>query len=170
MRLVIFILIIGAIAASIPNCMKIDMVNKKEICIQCYDRYFLYFGACLHCIAGCLKCSNLKGCEVCEDSKYLNLKKLCESCPIGCKKCKDPTVCIECSDWFTINNGYCKKSSGPIQIIFIISATFFFIGILIVAIIFNRSKFRSRNTDLSTSGIYQSINEAGEKDHASHTP
>lgn len=83
----------------IPNCIKCGIGEESDTCIQCEDKYFLFFKNLL-----CLKCNDALygniGCEGnCDGANYEYSKNIiCEE--NGCKEgyYNDNGICLKCSD------------------------------------------------------------------------
>lgn len=60
-----------------PNCISFDI---KGICVSCGLRYFLGFDSeCFPCSDNCIKCTNHKTCQLCDDNFSLNFSQNGES-------------------------------------------------------------------------------------------
>ena len=99
-------------------------------CSQCKANYFLYKPSvrqaggttCLTCPQGCLQCTDLKGCEVCDNTFWFRSQTLertgdCIECGPYCLECSDNDGCTKCQPEtfvaaFTKNpankDGHCK--------------------------------------------------------------
>lgn len=47
----------------VENCT--ECTNNVNVCLTCYDKFFLSSGQCTACTENCAECSNTVTCDVC---------------------------------------------------------------------------------------------------------
>lgn len=86
-----------------------ESCDSNEACLDCKDNYFLKDGSCYKCGRGCITCTEMKTCTICETGWYLTKENRCAPCDSSCTACfGDRQTCSACIEGYWLDhNGNC---------------------------------------------------------------